>query len=110
MATCGRCNGKGCINGFGHIAGGRCFACGGSGQLAAPSSSGTLRREALGRLMMDIKFASDNVGNPVAPVLNALDRIAGELVDLGDPRVTERAIAAVGAWGPDVRRLLARWS
>lgn len=28
---CYKCNGKGRINAFGHISGGKCFACGGSG-------------------------------------------------------------------------------
>lgn len=31
---CGRCLGRGHINGFSHVAGGRCFACGGSGTFA----------------------------------------------------------------------------
>ena len=30
-AICGRCDGKGTIRGFGHVAGGVCFACSGAG-------------------------------------------------------------------------------
>lgn len=32
---CPRCDGKGYINGYSHICGGRCFKCGGSGTVAA---------------------------------------------------------------------------
>src|SRR4051812_13317988 len=39
LYSCPRCNGKGFISGFGHVADGRCFACAGAGKLSASAKS-----------------------------------------------------------------------
>lgn len=39
LYSCPRCNGKGFIQGFGHVADGRCFACAGAGKLSASAKS-----------------------------------------------------------------------
>lgn len=43
-STCGRCGGKGYFNCYGHIYNGRCFQCGGAGQV--PTNVSTVRRHA----------------------------------------------------------------
>tara|TARA_R110000824_G_scaffold221219_1_gene408336 strand:- start:695 stop:1138 length:444 start_codon:yes stop_codon:yes gene_type:complete len=43
LVACNKCDGSGYIRAFGHIAGGRCFACGGAGKVEARAP----RREAV---------------------------------------------------------------
>jgi hypothetical protein len=37
LRPCGKCDGKGRINAFSHVAGGTCFACAGQGNYEAPA-------------------------------------------------------------------------
>ena len=78
--TCNRCNGRGSVPGFSHIANGTCFACHGRGRVARKASG-------------DVEFVEPHPELVVAEADRATEKQWQFLVDLcGDHDVTFRRI------------------